>query len=84
MGVGERWIGLIKAFYLKNVQTIGGHCFEAEVGIRQGCPLFPLIFAVVADILLRRLSRLFPQDFVKAFVDNTAMVVKKVEPTDYL
>ena len=51
--------------------------FVAEVGIRHGCPLSPLIFAVVADILLRVLkSRHGDLSFTRAFADDTAMLVQ--------
>ena len=50
--------------------------FEIEAGIRQGCTLSPLIFAVVADLLLQRLAALLSGDVVRAFADDTAAVIK--------
>ena len=56
---------------------MGPHSFLAEVGIRQGCPLSPLIFALVADILLRIVTARFGQDAkLWAFADDTAVVLK--------
>ena len=43
---------------------------------RQGCPLSPLLFAVVADLLLRRLQRHLPSTLIRAYADDIALVLK--------
>ena len=54
----------------------GVTCFSISAGVRQGCPLFPLLFSIVADVLLRRMARLSPRSVIRAYADDIAMVIR--------
>eukprot|EP00969_Alexandrium_andersonii_P172411 7621376-Alexandrium_andersonii.AAC.1 len=80
IGLTEKWIHLLQKFNLDNQQFIGRRqveSFLAEVGIRQGCSLSPLLFAVVADLLLRRLDEAIGNNgTVLAFADDAAVILQ--------
>ena len=72
---------LISIFYLGNTCQIsmGSRMlagFSLTRGIRQGCPLSPLLFAAVSELLLRRLRVLVPGALSRAWADDLAMILR--------
>ena len=80
-GIDRDFIDVIKVFYRDNrhILKLRGSEFGGVVvqsGVRQGCPLSGLIFAICVDILLARISKVLREDeAVGAFADDIAVVL---------
>ena len=67
----------ICGLYNKHYARVKGSIFPSFTstsGVRHGCPLSPLLFAVIADVLLKRLGEEFPDCVTKAFADDTCLI----------
>ena len=78
-------IQLVQLLYFQDYATplfdgSKGKDIELTAGIRQGCPLSPLLFAMATDLMLRRLRRCFPSSCSRAWADDLAMVIPEAEP----
>ena len=81
IGLPKNALNMIHALYDNNrcvVQTNGfrGEGFQMTAGVRQGCPLSPLLYAVCADLLIERIRSKLPTAVIRAYADDTAVLIQ--------
>ena len=81
IGLPQTAMNLLRQLYSCSQCSIasGGAMFPGfalEAGVRQGCPLSPLIYATVAEILMDKIEQECPQTMVRAYADDTALTLR--------
>ena len=61
-----------------NTHRPSGTPFDISAEVRQGCLLSPVLYAVVAEVLLDNLEAKCPGTLVTAYADDTALVVEDI------
>ena len=79
-GIPRDFVNSIKMFYTNNFHNLkldgdSSPAFEVRSGVRQGCPMSPVLFALALDPFLDHLCRQLPVgDSVRAYADDMAIV----------
>jgi len=82
IGFPDHAIAFIKSLYQHNNCNIAykGNTYKGFgmfCGVRQGCPISPLLFVAAVDLLLRRLQQKIPSGITRAFADDIGMVMEE-------
>ena len=81
IGLPQSAISFIDILYQHNTCKIAykGQTYEGfgiHAGVRQGCPISPLLFAAAVDVLLRRPQQKNPTSVTRAFADDIGLVIE--------
>ena len=74
-GFSSKWIEWIKSFnsggsVAVNINDEVGHYFQTKKGVRQGDPLSPILFNIVADMLMLFINRAKAEDQLSGVVPH--------------
>ena len=79
IGLPSTAINFISALYDNSycrIQLNGevGTPFDLRAGVRQGCPLSPMLYSVVAELLADNIEHHCPRTMIRSYADDTAIV----------
>ena len=80
MGFGACFVSWVDLFYsgVKSAVKVNGYLtqfFKLTRGVRQGCPLSPLLYVLYAEVLACSFGASSPLSVVSQYADDTSLMV---------